>query len=316
MDRLTSIIAFMRAADAGTFAGAAAAIGVNGSAVSKSVGRLESHLGVRLFQRTTRALTLTDDGRAYYERCARVLADLDEAEAAMSQRSQSLRGGLAVDLPVALGRLYVAPALPDFLRSHPELELVATLNNRFVDLVAEGYDAVVRIGAVGDSSLVGRRLVAVPAVVCASPAYLAEMGTPERPKDLARHRCITFVAGPSARPWPWRFAADGADRRTVELAVGGPLRLNSAEAAIDAAVAGMGLVQVHAYLAAPALATGRLCAVLQDHAPTDSADLWVLYPSSRHLSPKVRAFVDFITDLFTPAPIWERSSVAPLTLSI
>ncbi len=150
MDRLTSIIAFMRAADAGTFAGAAAAIGVNGSAVSKSVGRLESHLGVRLFQRTTRALTLTDDGRAYYERCARVLADLDEAEAAMSQRSQSLRGRLAVDLPVALGRLYVAPALTDFLRSHPELELVATLNNRFVDLVGEGYDAVVRIGDVGD----------------------------------------------------------------------------------------------------------------------------------------------------------------------
>jgi LysR family transcriptional regulator, regulator for bpeEF and oprC len=316
MDRLTSIIAFMRAADAGTFAGAASAIGVNGSAVSKSVGRLESHLGVRLFQRTTRALALTDDGRVYYERCARVLADLDEAEAAMSQRSQSLRGRLAIDLPVALGRLYVAPALTNFLRRHPELELVATLNNRFVDLVGEGYDAVVRIGDVSDSSLVGRRLVAVPAVVCASPAYLAEMGTPERPKDLARHRCITFVAGPSTRASPWRFAADSPDRRTVELTVGGRIRLNSAEAAIDAAVAGVGLVQVHAYLAASALATGRLCAVLQDHAPTDSAALWVLYPSSRHLSPKVRAFVDFITDLFTPTPIWERHPASPLTPSV
>jgi LysR family transcriptional regulator for bpeEF and oprC len=156
----------------------------------------------------------------------------------------------------------------------------------------------------------------VPTVVCASPPYLAEMGTPERPRDLARHRCITFVAGPSARAWPWRFAADDPDRRTVELAVGGPLRLNSAEAAVDAAVAGVGLVQVHTYLAAPSLAAGRLCAVLQDHAPTDSAGLWVLYPSSRHLSPKVRAFVDFITDLFTPAPIWERNPVAPVTPSI
>ncbi len=205
MDRLTSIIAFMRAADAGSFAGAASAIGVNGSAISKSVGRLENHLGVRLFQRTTRALTLTDDGRAYYERCARVLADLDEAETAMSQRSQSLRGRLSVDLPVALGRLYVAPALTHFLRSHPELELVATLNNRFVDLVAEGYDAVVRIGDVSDFEF---------------------GGTPARPRARGR-LCFSRLSGRDGharasegpRPSPLHHFRGRAQRATGAMAV-------------------------------------------------------------------------------------------------
>lgn len=303
MDRLSSISAFVRTAEQGSFARAGKTLGVHGSAVSKSVARLEEHLGLRLFNRTTRSLSLTEEGRIFLVHCQRILGDLDEVESAMSRRAGLPRGRLTVTLPVALGRLYILPALCQLLIAHPEVEVVALLEDRHVDLVAEGYDAAVRIGSPPDSSLIGRRLTTVRYTVCASDAYLTEMGAPQTPSDLARHRCVTFVPSAGARPAPWRFAGDAVGG-SYDLPVSGPLKVNNAEALVAAAEQGAGLVQLHAYLAAPAIAAGRLRPVLEDFVAADGPPITVLYPSARQLSPKMRMFVDFVSDLFSPYPPW------------
>lgn len=304
MDRLASISAFVRTAEQGSFARAGQTLGVHGSAVSKSVARLEEHLGLRLFHRTTRSLSLTEEGQVFLEGCLRILGDLDEVERTMSRRSGLPRGRLTVALPVALGRLHILPALSRLFADHPGVELAVHLDDRYVDLVAEGFDAAVRIGMPTDSSLIGRRLTDVRYVVCASDAYLTEMGVPEVPEDLLRHRCVTFVPAVGARPSPWRFAR-GDPRTSFDLAVSGPLRLNNAEALVAAAVEGAGLVQLHAYLATPAIAAGRLRPVLEAFFADDGPPITVLYPSARQLSPKTRMFVDVLTALFSPNPPWE-----------
>lgn len=303
MDRLSSISAFVRTVEQGSFARAGKTLGVHGSAVSKRVARLEEHLGLRLFHRTTRSLSLTEEGQVFLEHCQRILDDFEDVEHAMSRRAGLPRGRLTVTLPVALGRLHILPALTRLLADHPEVELVTLLDDRHVDLVAEGYDAAVRIGAPQDSSLIGRRLATIRYVVCASENYLAEMGIPESPQDLVRHRCITFVPSAGARSSPWRFAgSDGGE--SYDLPVSGPLKVNNAEALVEAAEHGAGLVQLHSYLAAPAIASGRLSPVLEEFA-ADGPPIMVLYPSARQLSPKMRIFVDMVTGLFSPRPPWE-----------
>lgn len=306
MDRLASISAFVRTAEQGSFARAGKTLGVHGSAVSKSVARLEAHLGIRLFHRTTRSLSLTEEGQVFLEHCQRILDDFEDVEHAMSRRAGLPRGRLTVSLPVALGRLHILPALTRLFADHPEVELVTLFEDRHVDLVAEGYDAAVRIGTPPDSSLIGRRLTTLRYTVCAADGYLAEMGTPETPQDLAWHRCITFVPTPGARPSPWRFAGE-AGGASYDLPVSGPLQVNNAEALVEAAENGAGLVQLHAYLAAPAIESGRLRPVLEEFVAADGPPIMVLYPSARHLSPKVRIFVDFVAGLFSPCAPWETS---------
>lgn len=311
MDRLGCIIAFVRTAELGSFAGAGGTLGVHGSAVSKSVARLEDYLSVRLFHRNTRALSLTEEGRIFHARCAKILDDLEDAEVTMSQKSRTLQGRLTVSLPVALGRLHLAPALADFMAEHPALKITTVLSDSKVDLVNEGYDVVVRIGTPADSSLVGRRLAQIQKIVCAAPSYLASCGTPETLDDLTQHRCVTFARSPSARPSPWRFADPDRLGSSIDVAVGGPLQINNSEAILDAAVAGVGLVQLHSYLAIPAITSGTLVPVLQDLASTDGPPVYALYPSARQISPKVRAFVDLVAGLLSPVPVWERGQLEP-----
>lgn len=303
MDRIASISDFVRTAEQGSFAKAGKTLGVHGSAVSKSVARLEAHLGLRLFHRTTRSLSLTHEGQIFYERCLRILGDLNEVERMMASRSGIPLGRLTVTLPVALGRLHILPPLSRLFAKHPGVELVVHLEDRHVDLVGEGVDAAVRIGSPPDSSLVGRRLADVRYVVCASDAYLAEMGRPDTLDDLPRHRCVAFVPSVGGRPSPWRFA-EGEPRLSFDLAVAGPLRLNNAEALVEAAIQGAGLVQLHSYLAAPAIASGRLRPLLEDFVSGDGPPIFVLYPSARLMLPKVRMFLDFMTDMFASGPPW------------
>lgn len=304
MDRLSSIAAFVRTAEQGSFARAGRILGMHGSAVSKSVARLEEHLGLRLFHRTTRTLSLTAEGRDFLDDCERILDDLEAAESAMTARSDQPRGRLTVSMPVALGRMHLLGALTRLLAEFPLVEPAFQLEDRRVDLVAEGYDAAVRIGDNGNSGLIGRRLGRIRYVVCASDAYLEEMGEPRTPSELARHRCIVFSPSTGAKPLPWRFAA-GTTLPSYDMDVRGTMRLNDAEGLVEAAAAGAGLVQLHSYLAAPAIAAGRLRPVLSSFGADDGPPLTILYPSARQLPARTRVFVDFVTRLLSPSPPWE-----------
>ena len=298
MDRLSSLQAFVRVAETGSFSEAARRLRSSKSAVSRQVSALEAELGARLLHRTTRSLTLTEAGRGYFERAARILADLDEADRSVSALQTAPRGRLRVNAPMSFGFLHLAPAIPDFLSRYPEVEIDMIMNDRFVDLVDEGFDVAVRIGHLEDSSLVARRLAPIRRVVCASPAYLAARGTPASPDELKMHACLCY----SNVPREWRFVA--ADGRPWPVEVKGPLSANNGDALRIAALKGVGMINQPTFIVGGDLQTGELVSVLADFVPQDLS-LHAVYPHSRHLSPKVRAFVDFLAARFGPRPYWD-----------
>ncbi|MBB3952024.1 LysR family transcriptional regulator [Aureimonas jatrophae] len=294
-DRFGSILAFVRVADHGSFAKAGKVLGLSPSAVSKSVARLEGRLGLRLFQRTTRAISLTEEGRAFFLRCAAILQELDEAERDMRERASMPTGVLKVELPTALGRMVIAPQLGTLTGRYPDLRVDASFDDELTDLVEAGLDAVVRIGEPRDSRLMVKRVGTVHYIVCASPAYIKAHGVPEDPSDLTRFNCIRRLPHGSGTYAPWRFVpAGGGATLTVEVA--GTLSFDSNDVILDAGLAGTGLVQLHTYMAEPYLRSGRLVEVLQPYA-APGPPISVLFPSNRHLAPKVRVFIDFVTEL-------------------
>lgn len=308
LDRITDIIAFVRVADARSFTIAAEQLGLSRSAVGKCVTRLEDQLGVRLLHRTTRSVTPTDEGEAFYERCVRILADLEEVELAMMSRSERPRGRLRLDLPVSFGRLHVLPLLHRFMETWPEVVVNVTFTDRYVDLIDEGVDLALRIGGEDDSRLVARTLAPHRLVTCATPDYLAAHGTPRTPADLADHSCLAFTH--AGRPTEWRFRTtpDGAgdpptDNRTVP--VHGRFCASNAEALRDAALAGYGIGQFATFLVGDDLRAGRLVPLLESYA-VDGAPVRAVYPTSRHLSPKVRRFVDLLVAAWRAEPPWDR----------
>jgi DNA-binding transcriptional LysR family regulator len=292
--------AFVRVTESRSFSQAARRLRSSKSVVSRLVSSLEAELGVRLFNRTTRSLTLTEAGQGYYERCARILADIDEANASVSQLQAAPRGRLRINAPMSFGFLHLAPAIPDFLARYPEVEVDMTMNDRFVDLVEDGFDLAVRIGRLADSSLVARKLAPMRRVVCASPAYLEARGTPASPEDLAAHDCLCYSN--MALSDEWRFAS--LDGRAWPVEVKGRLRTNNGDALRAAALQGAGLAYLPTFIVGGDLQAGTLISLLGDYIPQDSA-VHAVYPHSRHLSPKVRAFVDFLADRFGPRPHWD-----------
>jgi len=310
LDRITDIIAFVRVADARSFTIAAEQLGLSRSAVGKCVMRLEDQLGVRLLHRTTRSVTPTDEGEAFYERCVRILADLEDAEVAMASRSEQPRGRLRLDLPVSFGRLHVLPLLHRFMETWPEVVVNVTFTDRYVDLIDEGVDLAIRIGGEDDSRLVARTLAPQRLITCATPDYLAAHGTPRTLADLADHSCLAFTH--AGRPANWRFKMrpnDGsddlvADNRTVP--VHGRFCASNAEALRDAALAGYGIGQLATFLVGDDLREGRLAPVLENY-KIDGAPIRAVYPTGRHLSPKVRRFIDLLVDAWRPEPPWDRS---------
>ncbi len=291
-DRLGSILAFVRVAELGSFASASKALGVSASAVSKSVAKLEERLQLRLFQRTTRALSLTDEGRWFFERCGRVLAELDDAEQSMRERAASPAGVLKVELPAALGRMKIAPALGTLTSRYPKLRVEASFNDQLTDLIEAGLDAVVRIGEPRDSRLMVRRVGTVRYIVCAAPAYVGAHGAPQTPADLDNFDCIGRVPQGGSSQVKWRFASPG-DGTAFAKEVAGTLAFDSNDVIIDAGLAGTGLVQLHTYMAEPYLRSGQLVEVLPEYA-AEGPPISVLFPSNRHLAPKVRVFIDFV----------------------
>ncbi len=305
MDRFDALSAFVAVSEANGFAAGARRLGVSPSAVTRLIGALESELGVRLIQRTTRSLGLTEAGRRYLGQARRILADLDEANAELQNERAVPRGRLVVSAPRMFGRLHVAPRLSAYMIRYADVIVDLQLNDRVVNLVEEGIDIAIRIGALDDSSLVARRLGETRRVVVASPAYLARFGRPERPERLAEHQ-IALFASPDA-PHEWHFFAEGGGDIRVRLSP--RLLTNSNEAAIDHVLAGGGLARVMAYQVMDDVGAGRLEVVLAAYeAPT--LPISAVYPSSRLLSAKVRLFIDQLAgqsdwrfvDLATRAP--------------
>jgi DNA-binding transcriptional LysR family regulator len=300
MDRFAALEAFVRVAETNSFSEAARRLRTSKSAVSRHVAAIEADLGVRLLQRTTRSLTLTEAGRGYFERARAILADLAEADQSVSRMQAAPRGRLRVNAPMSFGYLHLAPAIPDFLVRHPEVSVELTMNDRFVDLVDEGFDIAVRIGSLADSSLVARRLAPIRRAVCASPDYLATRGTPASPDDLGTHDCIGYTA--AAAPQEWRFV--DREGRPWPVAVTGRLTVNNGDAIRAAALGGAGIAYMPTFIVGGDLQDGRLASVLDAFIPQDMT-LNAVYPHARHLSPKVRAFVDFLAERFGPQPYWD-----------
>jgi DNA-binding transcriptional LysR family regulator len=309
LERITDIIAFVRVADARSFTIAAEQLGLSRSAVGKCVTRLEDQLGVRLLHRTTRSVTPTDEGEVFYDRCVRILAELEDAELAMASRSEQPRGRLRLDLPVSFGRIHVLPLLHRFMETWPELVVNVTFTDRYVDLIDEGVDLAIRIGGEEDSRLKGRTLAQHRLITCATPDYLAAHGTPGTPDDLTGHSCLAFTH--AGRPTPWRFrtGARDIDRTALDrfeaVAVHGRFCASNAEALRDAALAGYGIAQLATFLVWEDLRAGRLRPVLEPFA-TSGPPIRAVYPSGRYLSPKVRRFIDAIAEAWSPEPPWDR----------
>ncbi|MBF0340584.1 MAG: LysR family transcriptional regulator [Magnetococcales bacterium] len=299
MDRLAFMETFVRVVESGSFAAAARKGGVSRAAVSKYIEALEEHLGARLLNRTTRRLHLTVEGEVYYQRCRHILEEIGEAEEAVTHLHAAPRGVLRVTAPVSFGIRYLAPLTAEFQLAYPDIEMDLLFNDRFVDLVEEGIDVAVRIGTLGDSSLVARRLTTTRMTLCASPGYLAKRGEPRTPEELNGHACLLYSL--TSLPGVWRFRRDGEE---YSVRVAGVMRANNGEALQAAARAGLGLVVLPNFLIVRDLQLGLLRSVLEDYA-LPSLGIHAVCPSSRHMSAKVRGFIDFLISRLAGRPEWD-----------
>lgn len=286
MNRIDSIAAFVEVAERGSFSAAAERLDRSPAAVTRAVAELEARLGVRLLNRTTRAVSMTEAGQRFFVGARRVLADLAEIEQAAAGQGTAPRGELAVTAPIAFGRLHVLPLVRDFLERFPDVSVRLSLVDRPVDLIEEGIDVAVRIGMLAPSSSIATRVGAVTRVAVAAPSYLARRGTPCTPADLAMHDIVAFAGMDS--PERWTFHQQG---RAIEVPIRPRLAINTAEGAIDSAIAGFGLTRVLSYQAADSLVQGTLVRVLAAFEDPE-LPIHVLYPHGKHLPPKLRAFLD------------------------
>lgn len=299
MDRNDEMSVFVNVVREGGFSAAAKIMQLTPSAVSKQISRLEERLDVRLLNRTTRQLSMTDEGETYFHRATAILSDIEETEAMVSNRSATPRGTLRVSSSIAFGRHQIVPMMPEFLNAYPEMRLQLSLSDNLVDLVQEGFDVAIRMAELNDSSLVARRLAVDRRVVCASPSYVEKYGIPKSPEALRDHNCLMVTNVPSMNDWEFTF---GSTVRKIH--VEGRFEANSGVAIHEAALAGLGIAQLAAFLVAPDLRAGRLVGLLEDRIAMGKP-IYAVYPHRRHLSPKVRAFIDFLVDKLTPVPPWE-----------
>lgn len=298
MDTLTAMKVFCSVVENDSLAGASRTLNVSPSVVSKQLSGLEDRLGVRLLNRTTRRVSLTEVGSAYYERCKRILADVDEAEIAVSQAHSAPRGLLKLTAPTTFAHRHVAPHLPEFLDRYPEVEVQLMVNDRVVDLVDEGIDLAIRIAQLKDSSLIARKLAVNHRMLVASPDYLKKWGQPATPDQLSDHSLITYAPGNPINDWHFMV-----DNQQKVLRAKGTLAMNNGDSVLQTVLAGGGLAMLAAFMAGEHVKSGKLVTLLEEYVRED-VPIYAVYPSGRHLSPKVRAFVDFLVDLYNPTPYW------------
>lgn len=292
MDQLTAMRVFTRVAERGSFARAADELDISRAAASGHVAALEKHLGIRLLNRTTRRVSLTAEGADYLRRTQRILEEIEDAEETLRGARSRPQGRLRVDVPVAFGRYLLLPALPEFTRRYPAIELEVRLNDRVVDLVAERVDVALRVGGLQQSGLVARRVTQLNIVTCASPGYLAEHGEPRTPDDLREHRLLGMTPAGGGTP-EWSFPPPYTPRR---LKLHFPMQFNAAEGPIIGAIAGLGIVHTADVMVGEYIARGELKLILGDYI-VPGPMMSLVYPSAGHRSPKVRVFSDFAADL-------------------
>jgi LysR family transcriptional regulator, regulator for bpeEF and oprC len=294
MPDLRTLAIFVKVAEKRSFVRAATDLGISQSGVSNAIKRLEDQVDTVLLVRTTRHVGLTEDGAAFFERCRQALAAIDEAELMLKRAQVKPSGTLRIDVPLSFGRIKLVPLLRPFQEAYPDVRLRITFTDRYIDLIEEGVDIAVRFGALQDSSLIARRLTATQFNIAAAPAYLAKHGRPKTPDDLAKHNCLAFASRDTRQTREWRFTVDGKE---VTLTPNGSMSFSDGAALCDAAADGCGIGQLHNYYLDTEFARGRLIPVLEKFYP--KADpISLVYPQTRHLTPNVRAFVDFMVARF------------------
>jgi len=296
MDKFLEMKTFAAVVDAGSFVQAADALAMSKPAVSRHVAELEQRLGVRLLQRTTRKLSLTEEGRLFYSRCKALLADVEVAEDEITAKSAAVKGLIKVNVPVSFGLLQLAPLWPDFMAKYPDVTLDITLADRIVDLVEEGFDLAVRIARLPNSSLVSRKLAATRLVLCAAPSYLRKHGRPKHPEDLAEHAVLSYSLLASGDQWSFE-GPQGPLSVTVKPA----LRTNSGDTCIAAARKGRGVVLQPSFMVQADLQSGALVELMPQYRSIEFG-IFAVYPTRQHVSPKVRALIDFLAKALQARP--------------
>ncbi|MGY2231705.1 LysR family transcriptional regulator [Pseudomonas tolaasii] len=295
MDQVKAMKVFVRIYERSSFTLAAEDLNLPRATLTHTLNQFEAWLGTRLLERSTRRVRPTLDGEAYYQRCVQLLAELEEAELAF--RSVAPKGRLRVDLHGTLAKYFVIPALPQFMARYPEIELSISEADRFVDLIAEGVDCVLRAGTLGDSALIGRRVANLRQVTCASPAYLRKYGEPKSLADLREHRAVNYLSRTTAKLLPFEFMVEG---ELEEVQIEGALSVFGAEIYSASAVAGLGIIQCPHYRMAELIGQGVMREILTE-TPPPLMPVSVLYPHNRHMSPRVRVFVDWLAEIFENA---------------
>jgi len=301
MNRFENMDTFVRVVEVGTISGAADRLGIAKSAVSRRLKELETHLGVELFHRTTRRMNLTDTGRAFYRQSLRILEDVLEAELATSQAHAELQGSLKVALPLSFGLMHLGPAINAFLQEHPQIEFDLDFNDREVDLMQEGFDLAIRIATLADSSLIARRLSTMQSVLCASPDYLDRMGVPKHPDDLLNHQCLVYSLIQDFENW--RF--HDKDGNVLVAKIHPYLKSSNGEFLRNAAVDGLGISRFPTFIAYKEIERGSLIPLLTQYKQLE-LEVYAIYPQTRHLSQRVRTFVDFLVKRFAGMPYWDE----------
>lgn len=301
MDQFKQISTFVEVIGKGSLSAAARAEGVAPAMISRRLDALEERLGVKLLQRTTRKLVLTDEGTAFLEECQRILADLENAEAAVSERSARASGHLTVSAPAGFGRWHVAPLIPSFLAEHRDVTITVSLNDRVVDLIGEGIDVAIRIAAMNDSNLVGIKLADNQRVVVAAPEYLKRHGTPKNLADLARHNCLAISSDGSQRGWTFR-----QNSKNVTVKVAGNMECNDGEVLHHWALAGKGLAWRSMWEVGGEIESGKLVSVLDEYAAPGN-DIHAVFAQRRHSPLRIHTFVDFLRRTYAVPDYWRKS---------
>lgn len=307
MDRFENMGAFIRVVEAGSITAAADRLGVAKSAVSRRLKELEGHLGVELFHRTTRRMSLTDIGRAFYHQSVRIMEDVLEAELATSQAHATLKGGLKIALPSTFGLIHMGPAINEFSQDNPKIELDLDFNDREVDLIQEGFDLAIRIANLPDSSLIARRLAPIQFVMCASPSYLEQMGIPQSPDELSKHQCLVYSLLRDFEHWH----LSNNNGKKIRVKIRPTLKASTGEFLKDAAVEGMGIILVPSFIVYKEIERGALVQILKEY-KLPQLNAYAIYPQTRHLSQRVRAFVDFLVKRFEGTPYWDLCLKKPV----
>ena len=305
MSSLAEMAVFVKTVTTTSLSAAARELGVSTAAVSRKLAALEARLGVRLLNRTTRRISLTDEGARYYEACVRILAEIEEAEAQATARRLEPQGILKVALPATFGHKHIAPLIPEFSRRYPGIQLALSLSDRWINVIDEGFDLAIRIAELQDSSLAARKLAPNPRVVCASPAYLARHGTPQTPADLIRHNCLTITE--FQMTWDYKDPLG----KSGEVRVAGRYACDNWEVLRTWAVAGLGIALKSVWDVRRELEEGSLVRLFPDYTFGSDVGIYAVYPHRRFLPAKTRVFIDFLAESFGPEGQWDQPVPTP-----